>query len=220
METIERYYESAARNCGLSCKSETFSFGNKLRIEFKSNDNYLSCYSQAGIIFQLLGAADDDEEEKKADGDAAHKRTPKVDAESGTREPLTNSQQAEAANDDSKRQNGDAENGEKDGTAEESVSSNKKQQSVLQAKLTRLAFQIGYCGTIVAVGTILILILRFSIETFLIEQKAWSGAFLQYLFKFIIIGVTVLVVAVPEGLPLAVTLALAYSVRVRYDGHM
>ena len=33
---------------------------------------------------------------------------------------------------------------------------------------------------------------------------------------FFIIGVTVLVVAVPEGLPLAVTLALAYSVRVIY----
>jgi len=32
--------------------------------------------------------------------------------------------------------------------------------------------------------------------------------------KFLIIGVTVLVVAVPEGLPLAVTLSLAYSVKV------
>ena len=31
-----------------------------------------------------------------------------------------------------------------------------------------------------------------------------------------IIGVTVLVVAVPEGLPLAVTLSLAYSVRVSF----
>ena len=33
------------------------------------------------------------------------------------------------------------------------------------------------------------------------------------IFRFIIIGVTVLVVAVPEGLPLAVTLSLAYSVK-------
>jgi len=38
--------------------------------------------------------------------------------------------------------------------------------------------------------------------------------YLQQFVKFFIIGVTVLVVAVPEGLPLAVTLALAYSVRV------
>lgn len=34
------------------------------------------------------------------------------------------------------------------------------------------------------------------------------------LVKYFIIGVTVLVVAVPEGLPLAVTLSLAYSVKV------
>ena len=33
------------------------------------------------------------------------------------------------------------------------------------------------------------------------------------LIAFFIIGVTVLVVAVPEGLPLAVTIALAYSVK-------
>lgn len=36
---------------------------------------------------------------------------------------------------------------------------------------------------------------------------------LQNYVKFVIIGVTVLVVAVPEGLPLAVTLSLAYSVK-------
>jgi len=66
----------------------------------------------------------------------------------------------------------------------------------------------------VAVLTVLILILRFSIETFAIEDKPWSVKYLQQYLKFFIIGVTVLVVAVPEGLPLAVTLALAYSVRV------
>lgn len=38
--------------------------------------------------------------------------------------------------------------------------------------------------------------------------------YIQYFVKFFIIGVTVLVVAVPEGLPLAVTISLAYSVKV------
>ena len=37
---------------------------------------------------------------------------------------------------------------------------------------------------------------------------------MEYFVNHFIIGVTVLVVAVPEGLPLAVTLSLAYSVRV------
>jgi hypothetical protein len=73
---------------------------------------------------------------------------------------------------------------------------------------------ISFTGTIVAVLTVLILILRFSIETFAVNKKPWDMMYLQNFVKFFIIGVTVLVVAVPEGLPLAVTLALAYSVRV------
>jgi len=47
-----------------------------------------------------------------------------------------------------------------------------------------------------------------------IQKKPWGMEYLQQFVRFFIIGVTVLVVAVPEGLPLAVTLALAYSVRV------
>ena len=39
--------------------------------------------------------------------------------------------------------------------------------------------------------------------------------YINFYVKFLIIGVTVLVVAVPEGLPLAVTISLAYSVKVR-----
>jgi len=43
--------------------------------------------------------------------------------------------------------------------------------------------------------------------------KGWVSAYMTDLLEFFIIGVTVLVVAVPEGLPLAVTISLAYSVR-------
>ena len=40
-----------------------------------------------------------------------------------------------------------------------------------------------------------------------------GSLYFKYILKFIIIGVTVLVVAVPEGLPLAVTISLAFSVK-------
>ncbi|CAB1315322.1 unnamed protein product [Coregonus sp. 'balchen'] len=43
--------------------------------------------------------------------------------------------------------------------------------------------------------------------------KECTPIYIQYFVKFFIIGVTVLVVAVPEGLPLAVTISLAYSVK-------
>ncbi|RWS22067.1 plasma membrane calcium-transporting ATPase 2-like protein, partial [Leptotrombidium deliense] len=97
-------------------------------------------------------------------------------------------------------------------TQEEDINP-RKEKSVLQAKLTKLAIQIGYAGSAIAVLTVLILILRFVIKTFVFEKKDWSLEYVQYFVKFVIIGVTVLVVAVPEGLPLAVTLALAYSVK-------
>jgi hypothetical protein len=71
-------------------------------------------------------------------------------------------------------------------------------------------------GSFIAMLTVVILIVRFCIHTFVVEGKQWSGYYANYFVKFLIIGVTVLVVAVPEGLPLAVTLSLAYSVKVSH----
>jgi len=67
---------------------------------------------------------------------------------------------------------------------------------------------------VVAVVTVVMLMVRFTLEVFVVDRRSWSIEFIQHYVRFFIIGVTVLVVAVPEGLPLAVTLALAYSVRV------
>lgn len=90
----------------------------------------------------------------------------------------------------------------------------KKEKSVLQAKLTKLAIQIGYAGSTIAVLTVVILVIQFCVSTFVIQKLPWSNMYANQLVKYLIIGVTVLVVAVPEGLPLAVTLSLAYSVKV------
>ncbi|XP_053213285.1 plasma membrane calcium-transporting ATPase 2-like [Panonychus citri] len=101
-------------------------------------------------------------------------------------------------------------NDEENEMAEEK-SSNK---SILQAKITRLAIQITYIGSAMATVTVIILIVRYCISEFAIGNRSWSFATdLQYIVKFVMVGITVLVVAVPEGLPLAVTLALAYSVK-------
>lgn len=90
----------------------------------------------------------------------------------------------------------------------------KKEKSVLQAKLTKLAIQIGYAGSTIAGLTVIILIIQFCVTTFIIQEKPWKNTYAGDLVRHLIIGVTVLVVAVPEGLPLAVTLSLAYSVKV------
>ena len=91
---------------------------------------------------------------------------------------------------------------------------NTESGSVLQRKLDKLAVRIGYAGTAAAVICVLILALKFAIEEFAIRGRPWnSSTDLSELLHFVIIGITVLVVAVPEGLPLAVTIALAYSVK-------
>ncbi|XP_057244791.1 plasma membrane calcium-transporting ATPase 2-like, partial [Malurus melanocephalus] len=72
-------------------------------------------------------------------------------------------------------------------------------------------------GLIMSAITVIILVLYFVIDTFGVQKRPWlaecTPIYIQYFVKFFIIGVTVLVVAVPEGLPLAVTISLAYSVK-------
>lgn len=46
-----------------------------------------------------------------------------------------------------------------------------------------------------------------------VNHLSWSGKDAVRILDFFIIGVTVIVVAIPEGLPLSVTLSLAFSVK-------
>ncbi|KAK5985922.1 hypothetical protein GCK32_011571, partial [Trichostrongylus colubriformis] len=68
-------------------------------------------------------------------------------------------------------------------------------------------------GSIVAAATVLILIIRHCITHYAVNKEVFKTSDLAYFVNFVIIGVTVLVIAVPEGLPLAITLALTYSVK-------
>ncbi|XP_069165984.1 plasma membrane calcium-transporting ATPase 2 isoform X2 [Procambarus clarkii] len=165
--------------------------------------------SQAGIIFTLLGAAADEEQveakkrkkDKQGDGEAA--------AVTGNSHHVT----VNSANADGDVRNNKHSKEEEEEEEAPHRPSGSQEKSVLQAKLTKLAIQIGYAGSFIAVLTVVILILRFCVQTFVVEKKPWSPFYANHFVKFFIIGVTVLVVAVPEGLPLAVTLSLAYSVK-------
>ncbi|XP_026567150.1 plasma membrane calcium-transporting ATPase 3 isoform X9 [Pseudonaja textilis] len=153
--------------------------------------------SQTGIIFTLLGAGGEEEEKKEKKG----KKTKKQDgAVAMEMQPLKS-----------------AEGGEMEEREKKKASVPKKEKSVLQGKLTKLAVQIGKAGLVMSAITVIILVLYFIIQTFVIDGKTWMAectpVYVQYFVKFFIIGVTVLVVAVPEGLPLAVTISLAYSVK-------
>ncbi|XP_060925780.1 plasma membrane calcium-transporting ATPase 2 isoform X2 [Limanda limanda] len=203
--------------------------------------------SQTGIIFTLLGASTEEEEKKEKKAEEVHRNTdcshPPIhpiatiatDGAAGINAPgsgsLINGKMQDGNMESNqikvKKQDGaaamemqplkSAEGGETEEKEKKKHSGSKKEKSVLQGKLTKLAVQIGKAGLLMSAITVIILVLYFCIDTFVLQGLQWlpecTPVYIQYFVKFFIIGVTVLVVAVPEGLPLAVTISLAYSVK-------
>ncbi|XP_070948317.1 plasma membrane calcium-transporting ATPase 2 isoform X10 [Macaca nemestrina] len=193
--------------------------------------------SQTGIIFTLLGAGGEEEEKKdkkgvkKGDGlqlpatDGAAASNAADSANASLVNGKMQDGNVDASQSKAKQQDGaaamemqplkSAEGGDADDRKKASM--HKKEKSVLQGKLTKLAVQIGKAGLVMSAITVIILVLYFTVDTFVVNKKPWlpecTPVYVQYFVKFFIIGVTVLVVAVPEGLPLAVTISLAYSVK-------
>jgi len=93
--------------------------------------------------------------------------------------------------------------------------STEQDETPLQLKLTKIAEDIGMFGLISAIIIVLVLLIRFAIERLTAgPNDPWNTQRdLGQIVNFFIIGVTVVVVAIPEGLPLSVTLTLAYSVK-------
>ena len=80
----------------------------------------------------------------------------------------------------------------------------------LQDKLESMTAMIGYIGVVAALGTFIAKIIRlFTVDTFIEPGEGVISAF--------ILAVTIVVVAIPEGLPLAVTISLAYSTGKMYQ---
>lgn len=88
----------------------------------------------------------------------------------------------------------------------------------LQEKLNVLAGQIGNLGMGAAVCTFAAMI---GIWYFYPASRVDNPVLYKYVLKAFIMGVTIVVVAVPEGLPLAVTLSLAYSTqKMMHDNNL
>ncbi|CAN1813830.1 Calcium-transporting ATPase 4, plasma membrane-type [Linum perenne] len=88
------------------------------------------------------------------------------------------------------------------------------EETPLQVKLNGVATIIGKIGLVFAMMTFLVLLGRYLL------QKAENGKLTEWsmndalqLLNFFAIAVTIIVVAVPEGLPLAVTLSLAFAMK-------
>ncbi|KAI8597204.1 PMCA-type calcium-translocating P-type ATPase [Dissophora ornata] len=84
------------------------------------------------------------------------------------------------------------------------------EETPLQAKLNGLAEQIAKLGSLAALLMLIVLVIRYFVG-FKINGKPSTTDIVASLVNIVIAAVTVIVVAVPEGLPLAVTLALAFA---------
>ncbi|KAJ6231027.1 cation transporting atpase [Anaeramoeba flamelloides] len=80
----------------------------------------------------------------------------------------------------------------------------------LQDKLDKMAILIGKIGLYCAILTVGVLFIMIVIDW---VRHGWDKEFISEAVEAFIIGVTIVVVAVPEGLPLAVTISLAYSMK-------
>ncbi|TYI80958.1 hypothetical protein E1A91_D05G122000v1 [Gossypium mustelinum] len=102
-----------------------------------------------------------------------------------------------------------------------SISEDTGEETPLQVRLNGVATFIGIVGLSVAVSVLVVLLARYftghtedpdGTKQFIKGRTNFDDAFNDVV-KIFTIAVTIVVVAVPEGLPLAVTLTLAYSMR-------
>jgi len=93
------------------------------------------------------------------------------------------------------------------------------QETELQIQLDKLAGQIGDLGFIAAIFIGVVVILKEIIIRMALNQTVFNSKLLDVALNAFIISVTVIVVAIPEGLPMAVTISLAYSVFKMKDEH-
>jgi len=79
----------------------------------------------------------------------------------------------------------------------------------LMEKLEEMAKHIGYVGMAFSIATIVAMVIIYSTS----EEKKLEYSWPSYILHTFLIGVTIIVVAIPEGLPLAVTISLSYSTK-------
>lgn len=82
----------------------------------------------------------------------------------------------------------------------------------LQLKLETIANEIGKIGVYVSILTFIANCVNLTISTYSSDAELFTIENLNEVVSFLIISVSLIIAAVPEGLPLAVTISLAFSV--------
>ena len=89
----------------------------------------------------------------------------------------------------------------------------------LEIKLNNIANLIGYFGLGSAIITLIALVIQMIIRFIQSEEDFSFADMIKKILNIIILCVSIIVVAIPEGLPLAVTLSLAFSIKRLMDNN-
>ena len=89
----------------------------------------------------------------------------------------------------------------------------------LEHKLNTIADLIGYFGLGSAVVTLVALLIQMIVRYSIGSEEFEVSSFIKNLISIIILCVSIIVVAIPEGLPLAVTLSLSFSIKKLMDNN-
>ncbi|WOK93558.1 putative calcium-transporting ATPase 4, plasma membrane-type [Canna indica] len=95
----------------------------------------------------------------------------------------------------------------------ETLSQGGEDETPLQVKLNGVATIIGKIGLVFAAMTFLVLLVRFMADKVNHVGFKWFPGDALKILNYFAISITIIVVAVPEGLPLAVTLSLAFAMK-------
>jgi P-type Ca2+ transporter type 2B len=91
----------------------------------------------------------------------------------------------------------------------------------LQAKLDTIADFIGWIGIYAAILTFIASVSNMILTKYMYDEVIWDVSTLSRIMDSVVLSITIVVVAVPEGLPLAVTISLAYSVmKMKEDNNL
>jgi len=117
-----------------------------------------------------------------------------------------------------------------DGKIKCKLEQNSDEMTPLQLKLEKIGEDLGMLGMYAAIMTLHILLLRFFITKFVTREMnlfSYTASdknnpddktlnlelyFIEWL-SYLLVAISIIVVAVPEGLPLAVMITLAFSVK-------
>ncbi len=86
-------------------------------------------------------------------------------------------------------------------------------------KLNTIADLIGYFGLGSALVTLVALLIQMIVRYSIGDEEFEVSSFIKHLITIVILCVSIIVVAIPEGLPLAVTLSLSFSIKKLMDNN-